>query len=264
MADSVHKQVEGLQSQQEPRRWLFPLMMAMVLLIAFACLYFARAYFNPQPKTVGTGTYAAGSQPRSLALDDGSLLKLDIGAQLTVSMNDRERLLRLERGRAIFDVAPERNRLFTVRAGDVEVVAAGTRFQVDLSAEQVQVVLTEGTVLVSSASVADPTPIKVIAREELVYTAAQKRWSKQTVDPEPLTSWALGYHIFDATPLAQALEEINRYSERKILLADAALGALPFSGSFKTGDTQAIVAALSSALPVRVEQSTDSIKVLPR
>ena len=47
-------------------------------------------------------------------------------------------------------------------------------------------------------------------------------------------AWTVGKVVFDATPLAQALQEMNRYSERSSVIADANLRDLPVSGIYST------------------------------
>lgn len=61
----------------------------------------------------------------------------------------------------------------------------------------------------------------------------------QPPEPERGESWTSGRLIFRDTPLRDAVEEINRYGDRRIVLADAAIGALPVSGVFFTGQPAA-------------------------
>jgi transmembrane sensor len=63
--------------------------------------------------------------------------------------------------------------------------------------------------------------------------------------------------VFDATPLGQAVDEINRYSTRKLRLATPARADDVISGSFKTGDTAAFAKAASAMLGLSVEQRED-------
>jgi len=70
--------------------------------------------------------------------------------------------------------------------------------------------------------------------------------------------------VFNATPLAQAVTEINRYSARKLHLADPSLGNLQLSGSFRLGDAAATAAALPYVLPVTVHSEGTEIVVSHR
>jgi transmembrane sensor len=65
------------------------------------------------------------------------------------------------------------------------------------------------------------------------------------------TSWSRGRLLFRGTPLAEAIEEVNRYSARKVRLADPSLADLAIGGNFIAGDSELIVSAFAAALPIR-------------
>src|SRR5215472_8224814 len=63
-------------------------------------------------------------------LPDGSVVHLDTDSALTVRYSGGERLVELDRGQALFEVAHEASRRFRVAAGIAGVIAVGTRFNV--------------------------------------------------------------------------------------------------------------------------------------
>ena len=74
---------------------------------------------------------------------------------------------------------------------------------------------------------------------------------KTTVDSYMATSWSRGRLVFRGTPLGEAIEEVNRYSTRKVRLADPSLASLPVGGNFIAGDSELILSAFAAALPLR-------------
>jgi transmembrane sensor len=76
-------------------------------------------------------------------------------------------------------------------------------------------------------------------------------------DAERTTSWRHGQVIFDDTRLADAVAELNRYSEVKLQLADPALADLRLSGAFATGHPQLFVEALTTYFPIQATQSDE-------
>jgi ferric-dicitrate binding protein FerR (iron transport regulator) len=44
---------------------------------------------------------------------------------------------------------------------------------------------------------------------------------------------------------------VNRYSTRKLRLADASLASLPVAGNFIAGDSELVLSAFEAALPLR-------------
>jgi transmembrane sensor len=73
--------------------------------------------------------------------------------------------------------------------------------------------------------------------------------------PEALdaaAAWRRGEIVFNGETLGTALAEYNRYLERKLVPADAAVAALRVGGRFETSRPEAFLAALQSALGLEV------------
>jgi transmembrane sensor len=272
------------------------------------------------------GTYATAVGERlSVTLDDGSQVTLDTQSELQVAFTKGERSVRLAHGQAIFEVAKDSRRPFTVQARDRRFVAVGTAFDVRVDAARVSVTMIEGTVRVErnlarervaveadakgtgsampkrtsggaggesgvsryaapeaagkpgTAHVsriehtrsASDAPGTVAALKVTTLTAgdqllvdAQNQDYVRTVDPDRVTSWRRGQIIFDATRLADAIAEINRYSQLKIQLADPALADLRLSGAFSTGHPSVFIEAVTTYFPLAVARRDDAAVVL--
>jgi len=86
--------------------------------------------------------------PEVVALRDASrAIPLDSGTNLSVEADTPERVhLRLDRGRARFEVTRRPSRAFSVRAGSVTVSVIGTTFGVEVVADRVGVSVEKGAV----------------------------------------------------------------------------------------------------------------------
>ena len=62
------------------------------------------------------------------------------------------------------------------------------------------------------------------------------------------TAWERGKLIFDNVPLAEAAMRVNRYAERKVVIADPQVAGLYVSGVFQTGDADAFARAMAEYL----------------
>lgn len=189
---------------------------------------------------------------RHLTLEDGSLVHMDAGSKLTVSMTKQERRLQLLEGRAVFEVAHDANRPFSVTSGGTRTVALGTRFEVQRQNRQTTVTLAQGSVAVSDATAKQPKWQERLQPGEQISVDAKQQRHRQIVDAQAVTSWSRGWLAFHATPLDMALREINRYSKKQVLLGDASLGDLAVAGNFIAGDSESIVNAIAEVLPIRV------------
>jgi transmembrane sensor len=85
------------------------------------------------------------------------------------------------------------------------------------------------------------TAVAIITAGEQLVTDAQSGDRVRTTDPERDTSWRRGQVIFENTRLADAIAELNRYSDAQIELAEPDLGNLRLSGAFATGQPSSFV-----------------------
>lgn len=242
------------------RRWLLPAALAAGVLCATVGLQW-RTFVAPPPQI-----YETAGAPRSLTLPDGSQVQLDLASHIAVRFTGRAREIELTNGRALFEVAHDPSKPFTVHVGSSQVVALGTRFQLQRDADQVIVTLAEGAVAVSREAEggAPAQRTRLAAGQQLTFSTASAAWTQRQVDTEIITSWSKGRLVFRGTPLAEAVAEINRYSPRKLRLADAGLGHLALSGTFKLGDADSVAATLPAVLPVRTVDRADEVVIQPR
>jgi len=203
---------------------------------------------------------------RAVILDDGSVLSLDAMSKVAVHYTKSERRLTLERGQARFDVAHDASRPFSVTAGDRQVIATGTAFNVDMLASEVRVTLIEGRVVVlqRNGGPLRPAPsgskaVALRAGQSLVAKEGGAGSKVATADLAQATAWQQGQLVFNNEPLAQAVQRINRYTSQRIAVADDTVGAITVSGTFNAGDVDAFVEAVNSFLPVHAVTGPNGI-----
>jgi transmembrane sensor len=196
---------------------------------------------------------------RTVRLEDGSRVTLDTGSRIQVRLDDARRSVTLISGQAFFDVAGNPTRPFVVSAGDTQVTAIGTRFDVRRLRDGARVTLVEGRVTVREADRAGDGWSLDPGQQ---VTTATPRPVVATVDVAQETSWTTGRLIFRETPIRAAVEEVNRYSETKIELQASRIAGIPVSGVFDTGDTDGFVAALQELYSVRAERRPDGSVIL--
>jgi transmembrane sensor len=247
MADEAFEASRGRPFTQRVARWALPI-------AASAVIGSLLLIFSPSRGMLEHGTdahFVAADNRRNFTLDDGSVVHLDVRSELSVRMSGERRDINLVRGRALFDVAHDSARPFVVSAGSARVTALGTHFQVKHESDGVIVTLTEGSVAV--ADTAMPSWRETLRPgEEVSVSAGPGAHLKHATDVLVATSWSSGRHVFRATPLAVAVQEINHYAARKVRLGDPQLASLVVGGNFVAGDSESVVAAFAAALPVRV------------
>lgn len=211
------------------------------------------------PATTGAYATAIGEQ-RVLVLADGSRVTMNTGTQVTVDFRPDRRIVRLVRGQALFDVAHNPSRPFSVNAGGRVVTALGTVFEVQIGRGQLHVTLIRGKVVIDPPRAAatakgDAAPAAVQVPTYLTpgqqFTVTVRGAPEvHAVDVNRQTLWRQQLVEFDGTPVAEAVSELNRYSLKPIVISDARVGQMRISGVYKTGEPKAFVELVSTMLPV--------------
>ena len=235
---------------QRRSRWRIPAALAASVAVAIFALGLVLDAMDDDTATVA---YEASlDRPRTVTLQDGSTVQLDVGSRMLVQMSPDRRSISLLAGRAMFDVAHDRSRPFSVAAADSRTTALGTRFQVELATDQVVVTLAQGSVAIDNGSAVHDWHERLQPGEQLSVDMKTATLKKTTVDPGVATSWTRGRHLFRGTPLHEAIDEVNRYAQKKVRLGDPSLADLTVGGNFIAGDSELIIAAFAAVLPLSV------------
>ncbi|QCB55841.1 DUF4880 domain-containing protein [Sphingopyxis sp. PAMC25046] len=219
-------------------RWALATAAAMIVALLFAWKIDRRAE-TPQ---IASGPMLPGQ----LRLADGTTVALMDGAWTEPHYSKSERRLVVHGGRARFDVAHDARRPFIVVAGNSEIRALGTIFEVDTRAAAPRVTLIRGAVEVRLAGTSDA--IRLSPGESAEVLAAGPRRLPEMISPVSAT-------LIDADklPLGVVIDRANRANAVPIRLADPALASLELSGRFDLANSAALARKLAAALDLAVE-----------
>lgn len=204
------------------------------------------------------------AQRQELALADGSHVQLNARTDLVVELGRSERRVRLASGEAFFDVRRDPDRPFIVETPAGLVRVTGTHFDVRAdSAEELEVTVAEGAVLVRPA--AAPAPVSLSSGQQVSAGPDGAVVHRLTAaEVEDALAWRQGQIVFSGTPLREALARFARYHGRGITAAPAAAD-LRVGGRYSLDDLDGFFAALEQVLPVRVVRDLGgNIQVVPR
>lgn len=230
------------------------------------------------PRTVPSGPVPSPRLSTALAapceqriLEDGSVVHLNRGTQLSVDFTAGMRRVRLMRGEAHFAVAKNPERPFVVEAGGVTVRAVGTAFNVQLSSAAVEVVVAEGRVAVDreAEALSKPKAAMVDARQRVVVPL---REAAPVTAPVTLSEAELAARLvwqprmldFTDVPLANVVAELNRRNPVQLIPESAALRELQVNASIRSDNVEGFVRLLESSFDLRAEWRSETEIVLRR
>lgn len=237
-------------------RWSPALAASLVLLLAVGVLLLGGA---------GGFSTAVGEQQMA-TLDDGTRITLNTDTRLHVRYADDLRSVALDRGEAMFEVAPNPRRPFVVTAGDTRVRALGTSFIVRRARGSVVVTLIQGKVSVTdTAARPDGGPkaagSTILAPGERLTLTDEAGSLIDRPSIETVTAWRRGQAVFADTPLSDAVAELNRYGGPRVVLDDPRLASLRVSGVFATNDTVEFATAIAALHGLQVHHSRAEVVI---
>lgn len=226
-------------------------------LVALPVLALLAVWANPWRSALSTG---AGEQ-RQIALQDGSQLWLGPDSSADIHFDDQQRRIVLHSGQAYVIAAPRTTvepRPLVVDAagptGPVAVQALGTRFNVNILPDGVDVGVEEHTVRVTAPSL--PNPLTLNAGQMLLHDGKAEPAVRKT-DPSRVADWRQSLLVADHRPLRDVVAELDRYRHGRTLIPNRVLAERVVSGVFDMRNPDAALKTVTTVLHTR------SLTVLP-
>lgn len=243
--------------------------MAAALLVAVN-VTFAYLWTSDRPDDSHLQKYFTRiGEQQTIGLADGSVVTLNTAGQLVADYSGTARRILLERGEAYFDVASDPNRPFTVDLGARSVTVVGTEFSIRKHPYRYEVAVIEGAVAIGGSSLdseAADLPSSAQQRVEAgwvaefdVQTNELKAFQPESMDR--YVAWRNGMITFAREPLYRVVQELNRYSRKKILIEDTAVMELSVYVIVDVHEIDAALDGLSRLLPIEVTWHYDRIVI---
>lgn len=258
-------------------RWS-PLRVALAVMIL--PIMAGAAYFGLQRSGLLSffdGYRTAHGEQRTVNLQDGSTMHLNSESRAVVHFSTHERLIEVEQGQVLFNVAHDRSRRFRVHAGVTDVVALGTQFDVYRQPADTVVTVVDGVVEVYNDRKQQPPPavaVSVLAQSEnqsaappllpgglRVVAGKQVRLATRDsslpvpadADVHKATAWLQREIVFDEEPLGEVVAQFNRYGQQPIQVIDERLRGLRISGIFNAYDAESFLKFVSKLKGVEIK-----------
>jgi transmembrane sensor len=243
----------GMTSSVRRRKPLQLALGAMVGLGIAASIYIWNVGNSDTSLTVATPV--GGRKVVSLA--DGSQIELNTNSVLRIGTGDEQRSAWLEKGEAFFQIKHDAAHPFSVVAEGHRITDLGTKFRIKDEGGPLEVALVEGSARIDptapgrSGKVLLPGDVAIATRTAISIS----RKTNQELANE--LGWRRGVLVFKYATLAAVVKEFNRYSERKLVIADPKLAELTIVGTFRTNDFRSFTDLAKEVFGIRVETRGD-------
>jgi transmembrane sensor len=253
---SISEKADSPLLWRRPRLTVCALAAAVLLAVA-AVLLLGDGNFS--------GTYSTGiGEQRTVQLMDGSTVELNARSTIQVHLTEDQRDLTLLEGQALFRVAKDKQRPFVVRAGDAQVRAVGTEFDVYKKLTATVVTVVEGRVETYDNSDSSGSAAVILSAGEQLTVLPHVVTKPTHTDTAVATAWVQKRLIFEETPLSDVAEEFNRYNRRPLTIDDGELEGLKISGVYSSTDPASLINFLRSQKSIQVVETEKQVRVLRR
>lgn len=211
------------------------------------------------------------STAHQMKLSDGSRVELNGDARIEVDFTPDERRVRLVAGEAHFFVAKDAVHPFLVFANGVIVRAVGTAFDVRLAASSVEVLVTEGKILLHNSNPhptsAESAPSLIAGEMAVVNTTATSTKPMSiskagALEMNQALAWQSTRLVFDRTPLENVIAAFNHYNDHQLIIGAPELRTRTLSGVFRADNLEGFIRLLQVSIDVRAEKRSEHETVL--
>lgn len=218
---------------------------AASIVVVLSAVFLVYRYQN-QPTEVSIADLTA---VEAVQLNDGSDITLNEGASLayTEPFQNNERRVRLE-GNGFFDIARNPEKPFVVEVQDVEVRVLGTQFYINQNAEQIDLKVEEGKVLISYQDHHEIVEAGAAVSVDLTTSTV----SAAVPDESGLdTFWKSRRLIFNLTSIEEVVEVVNQAYGTTVSVEGATTGC-SLTVVFENESLENVLEIISSTLNYEV------------
>lgn len=212
----------------------------------------------------GTNTFAAtefvtgATETVAARLSDGSIVRLAPNSELRIMSDGPSREVWLD-GHAFFAVAKQEQRPFTVRTRAGEALVLGTRFDVRVVEDSLRLVVVEGRVALAASG------------ERVEIGAGQMSRVREGTPPavetveqmDSILDWMDGFLVFQATPLRDVAQEIERVYGIRVLVQDSTLADRAVTAWFSGRSAEEVLMVVCRVVDARCSIQDSVARIQP-
>ena len=241
--------LSGLGAAQQQRRDVLKILGMLMAVGAGSWLAVEQVPYRSM--LAGQRTHAG--ERRSLQLDDGTRLEMNVDTSLDIQFDGQQRLIQLYQGEILVQTAKDpAQRPFSVTTSDGNVRALGTQFSVRQWGDHTEVGVEQAAVEVRPRR-NDTQRLTLEAGQHVSFD--RDAIGRPRPLPQGSTAWVQGMLSVDDWRLGDFITQLGRYRPG-VLRCAPQVQNLSISGAFRIDDTDTVLQNLGKSLPVKVTYLT--------
>jgi transmembrane sensor len=208
-----------------------------------------------------TSFVTALGERRVLTLADGSQIELNTNSELRLSPSQRQAWL--DRGEAYFQIVHDAQHPFSVVVSGKRVEDLGTKFLVHAEGDKFTVSLYEGKAAIKGSDSRSARALAVLEPGDIATATAHSLTVSEKPERALLNeiAWRQNMLVFSNAPLTEVAAELNRYNQRRVVIADPSLARLKIDASIPTNGVEAFARVARNFLGLKVQSNKSEIVI---
>jgi transmembrane sensor len=212
----------------------------------------------PSIKELSADYRTGKGERRDVKLADGVTLKLNTQTSVAVRSLEREAEIELISGEAAITAARPPSSPLVVTAAGGRLIATRATFDARCFDDAVVAACIDGLVVVEQGA----RRIELRRGEQASYSATRILDAPVAANTVQATAWQEGLLIFHNRPLAEVIDEVNRYRPGKIIIINPQLAQRVVDGTFHLDRLEDVVAQVRQLFDARVRRLPGGIVLL--
>ncbi|GLS27693.1 FecR family protein [Marinibactrum halimedae] len=206
-------------------------------------------------KTINQHYQTSTGEQKTFLLEDESVITLNTRSEIHVQYTAQERRIIMVSGEVFYEVAHDPERSFIVDTGVGEVTALGTKFNIRQYNGNTIVTLLDGLVEVET-----DLPVEANSRsgvkqlhpgEQLLFSQNGITAKTEVPNATDIVGWKNGSLNFSDAKLIDVINEVNRYTTRRLVIEENGIADEHISAYFDVKNVDALLFALNEVYGIK-------------
>ncbi|WP_024929553.1 FecR domain-containing protein [Methylophilus sp. OH31] len=194
-------------------------------------------------------------------LDDGSVVTANANSAMEIVFYRHQRLVKLTRGEAIFEVTKDPKRPFVVETQQAKVTVLGTRFAVNQLSNKVRISVDHGRVQVARADGREPALI--LHNGEVAEIEQMASPHKVNRNADDSFSFISGRIVFDRADMFEVADTLSRYRNPTVKAVFFGNQTPKVNAVLKVAEVESFIQTLPQSVPVMLKRTDDALVIEP-
>ncbi len=194
-------------------------------------------------------------------LEDGSVVTANANSAMEIVFYRHQRLVKLTRGEAIFEVTKDPNRPFVVETQQAKVTVLGTRFAVNQLSHKVRISVDHGRVQVARADGSEHTLI--LRNGEVAEIEQMNAPHKVNRNAADSFSFISGRIVFDRADMFEVADTLSRYRNPTVQALFFGNQTPKVNAVLNVAELESFIQTLPQSVPVTLKRTHEALVIEP-